>query len=80
MIKSTFIVRFLDHTPITVTITYIHCGTYFSNLQIFNAGMVAGVFTTGIMTPGERIKCLLQVCAPITYKGCFPLHLNCAEM
>ena len=34
----------------------------FSNLQMFNAGMVAGVFTTGIMTPGERIKCLLQVC------------------
>ena len=26
--------------------------------------MVAGVFTTGIMTPGERIKCLLQVCTP----------------
>lgn len=34
----------------------------FSNSQIFIAGMVAGVFTTGIMTPGERIKCLLQVC------------------
>ena len=30
-------------------------------LQLFNAGMVAGVFTTGIMAPGERIKCLLQV-------------------
>lgn len=30
-------------------------------LQLFNAGMLSGVFTTAIMTPGERIKCLLQV-------------------
>lgn len=29
--------------------------------QIWNAGMVAGVFTTAIMAPGERIKCLLQI-------------------
>ncbi|XP_076357408.1 mitochondrial carnitine/acylcarnitine carrier protein-like [Tachypleus tridentatus] len=29
--------------------------------QVFNAGMMAGVFTTLIMTPGERIKCLLQI-------------------
>jgi len=29
--------------------------------QLFQAGMVSGVFTTGIMVPGERIKCLLQV-------------------
>lgn len=29
--------------------------------QIWNAGMVAGVFTTVIMVPGERIKCLLQI-------------------
>jgi len=29
--------------------------------QHFLAGMVAGVFTTAIMAPGERIKCLLQV-------------------
>ncbi|WAR25342.1 MCAT-like protein [Mya arenaria] len=32
--------------------------TYF---QYWNAGMLAGVFTTAIMTPGERIKCLLQI-------------------
>ena len=32
-----------------------------STLQLFNAGMLSGVFTTAIMTPGERIKCLLQV-------------------
>lgn len=30
--------------------------------QLFAAGMLSGVFTTAIMTPGERIKCLLQVC------------------
>ena len=29
--------------------------------QHFAAGMVAGVFTTSIMAPGERIKCLMQV-------------------
>ncbi|XP_027858075.1 mitochondrial carnitine/acylcarnitine carrier protein isoform X3 [Xiphophorus couchianus] len=29
--------------------------------QLFAAGMLSGVFTTAIMTPGERIKCLLQI-------------------
>ncbi|CAG5115909.1 unnamed protein product [Candidula unifasciata] len=29
--------------------------------QLFKAGMLAGVFTTAIITPGERIKCLLQI-------------------
>jgi len=29
--------------------------------QIFTAGLLSGVFTTGIMAPGERIKCLLQI-------------------
>ena len=29
--------------------------------EIFNAGMLSGVFTTAIMVPGERIKCLLQI-------------------
>lgn len=29
--------------------------------QIFSAGLLAGVFTTVIMAPGERIKCLLQI-------------------
>lgn len=32
--------------------------------QLFAAGMLSGVFTTAIMAPGERIKCLLQVGAP----------------
>ncbi|VDM27659.1 unnamed protein product [Toxocara canis] len=30
-------------------------------IQNFNSGALAGVFTTVIMVPGERIKCLLQV-------------------
>jgi solute carrier family 25 carnitine/acylcarnitine transporter 20/29 len=30
-------------------------------LQLFSAGLLSGVFTTGIMAPGERIKCLLQM-------------------
>jgi len=41
--------------------------------QIFAAGMLSGVFTTAIMTPGERVKCLLQVQGasqePPKYKG-----------
>jgi solute carrier family 25 carnitine/acylcarnitine transporter 20/29 len=33
----------------------------YSLKQLFAAGMLSGVFTTVIMAPGERIKCLLQV-------------------
>lgn len=29
--------------------------------QLFYAGAFSGIFTTVIMAPGERIKCLLQV-------------------
>lgn len=48
--------------------------------QIFNAGMVSALFTTAIMAPGERIKCLLQVQAasatPVTnYAG----PVDCAK-
>lgn len=32
-----------------------------NSLQIFYAGAFSGIFTTAIMAPGERIKCLLQV-------------------
>lgn len=41
--------------------------------ELFASGMLAGVFTTSIMVPGERIKCLLQVQmdskGPPKYKG-----------
>lgn len=33
----------------------------YSLTQIFYAGLLSGVFTTAIMAPGERIKCLLQI-------------------
>ncbi|XP_044019542.1 congested-like trachea protein, partial [Aphidius gifuensis] len=29
-------------------------------IQLFNAGAFSGIFTTSILAPGERIKCLLQ--------------------
>lgn len=32
-----------------------------SNVQLFAAGAFSGIFTTTIMAPGERIKCLLQI-------------------
>lgn len=32
-----------------------------SNVQLFLAGGFSGVFTTTVMAPGERIKCLLQI-------------------
>lgn len=35
-------------------------GTY-TLPQIFKAGLISGVFTTVIMAPSERIKCLLQI-------------------
>lgn len=33
----------------------------FTYLEYFNAGAFSGIFTTSIMAPGERIKCLLQI-------------------
>nr|CAH8839424.1 unnamed protein product [Trichobilharzia regenti] len=41
--------------------------------ELLLAGMFSGIFTTAILAPGERIKCLLQVqsnsCGPVKYKG-----------
>lgn len=34
----------------------------FGIINYFAAGAFSGIFTTSIMAPGERIKCLLQVC------------------
>eukprot|EP01100_Stratorugosa_tubuloviscum_P012311 TRINITY_DN57_c1_g2_i1.p1 TRINITY_DN57_c1_g2~~TRINITY_DN57_c1_g2_i1.p1 ORF type:complete len:300 (+),score=152.69 TRINITY_DN57_c1_g2_i1:45-944(+) len=36
-------------------------GENLSALQHWNSGCLSGVFTTAIMVPGERIKCLLQI-------------------
>ena len=45
----------------------------FRYYQIFLAGGFSGIFTTGIMAPGERIKCLLQVsrCQRISQSALF---------
>ncbi|XP_032690069.1 congested-like trachea protein isoform X1 [Odontomachus brunneus] len=47
-------------------------------IQLFYAGAFSGIFTTVIMAPGERIKCLLQIQhadAKPKYKG----PLDCAK-
>lgn len=49
-----------------------------SYLQLFNAGMLAGVFTTVIMAPGERIKCLLQIQADSAHKV-YDGPIDCAK-
>ncbi|KAL3079667.1 hypothetical protein niasHS_013949 [Heterodera schachtii] len=36
-------------------------GQQLNSKQNFTAGAIAGVFTTAVMVPGERIKCILQV-------------------
>ncbi|XP_029012255.1 mitochondrial carnitine/acylcarnitine carrier protein [Betta splendens] len=36
-------------------------GKPLTHMQIFMSGCLAGVFTTVIVAPGERVKCLLQV-------------------
>jgi len=50
-----------------------------TNPQLFAAGAFSGIFTTTVMAPGERIKCLLQIQeggnAPQKYNG----MLDCAK-
>lgn len=50
-----------------------------TKLQLFAAGSFSGIFTTSIMAPGERIKCLLQIQqggnAPQKYNG----MVDCAK-
>lgn len=49
--------------------------------QLFAAGMLSGVFTTAIMAPGERIKCLLQVqqASADSSKARFAGPVDCAK-
>ncbi|CAH1964490.1 unnamed protein product [Acanthoscelides obtectus] len=48
-------------------------GSQLSYIEYFTAGAFSGIFTTLIMAPGERIKCLLQIQhginAPKVYDG-----------
>ncbi|XP_049876407.1 congested-like trachea protein [Pectinophora gossypiella] len=50
-----------------------------SKLELFAAGAFSGIFTTSVMAPGERIKCLLQTQqahgGPQKYKG----MVDCAK-
>ncbi|XP_078399273.1 mitochondrial carnitine/acylcarnitine carrier protein [Cetorhinus maximus] len=46
--------------------------------QLFAAGMLSAVFTTAIMAPGERIKCLLQIQAT-TGESKYAGPLDCAK-
>lgn len=48
-------------------------------LQHCNAGMVAGVFTTFIMTPGERVKCLLQIQQSQKSEAKYTGSIDCAK-
>lgn len=49
--------------------------TKFTFIENFNSGALAGILTTSVMAPGERIKCILQVQAQssdantVKYKG-----------
>ncbi|XP_071961155.1 mitochondrial carnitine/acylcarnitine carrier protein-like [Antedon mediterranea] len=51
----------------------------YSPTQLFKAGMLAGVFTTAIMAPGERIKCLLQIQAASQGKPKYAGPMDCAR-
>ncbi|CAI8006704.1 Mitochondrial carnitine/acylcarnitine carrier protein [Geodia barretti] len=50
-----------------------------SLLQHFNAGMVAGVMTTVIMAPGERIKCLMQIQQSMKGEAKYSGSMDCAR-
>lgn len=56
------------------------CSVAFRHTQVFLSGCLAGVFTTVIVAPGERIKCLLQVgymCVCVCVSVCaFELHTS----
>lgn len=55
-----------------------HSDDKLSYLQYFNAGLLAGVMTTVIMAPGERIKCLLQIQADSKKAPKYKGPLDCA--
>ncbi|TRY97352.1 hypothetical protein DNTS_031693 [Danionella cerebrum] len=47
--------------------------------QLFAAGMLSGVFTTSIMAPGERIKCLLQIKAAAVGQPKYAGPMDCVK-
>lgn len=49
-----------------------------TNYELFAAGAFSGIFTTSIMAPGERIKCLLQIQADAKNKK-YDGMVDCAK-
>lgn len=56
-----------------------HPDDQLSNLQLFAAGSFSGIFTTSIMAPGERIKCLLQIQQAGTQPPKYNGMVDCAK-
>lgn len=50
-----------------------------SYLQTFKAGMLAGTVATVLCTPGERIKCLLQIQAESKQKAKYKGPIDCIQ-
>lgn len=50
-----------------------------SKVQLFAAGSFSGIFTTSIMAPGERIKCLLQIQQAGTQPPKYNGMVDCAK-
>lgn len=51
----------------------------FTPLHYFAAGSFSGIFTTTIMAPGERIKCLLQIQEGSHHPKVYDGPLDCAK-
>lgn len=56
-----------------------HSDEKLTNVQLFAAGAFSGIFTTSIMAPGERIKCLLQIQSMGTEKPKYNGMVDCAK-
>lgn len=54
-------------------------GKDFTTLQYFTAGAFSGIFTTTIMAPGERIKCLLQIQEGSVHPKKYDGPVDCAK-
>lgn len=48
-------------------------------IQYFAAGAFSGIFTTAIMAPGERIKCLLQIQQGSNAKKLYDGPIDCIK-
>lgn len=51
----------------------------FTVVHYFIAGAFSGIFTTSIMAPGERIKCLLQIQQGVNQPKVYDGPVDCAK-